>query len=64
MRDTYYLEGYEIRLWHKGRFECTKCGQKGHKADRHDEIEDQKRRSALKRNALNNAVELSKQILS
>ena len=23
MRDVYYLDGHEVRLWHKGRFECT-----------------------------------------
>jgi hypothetical protein len=51
MRDTYYLDGHEVKLWHKGRFECTRCRQKGHKADRHDEIETQKHRSKLKRKA-------------
>lgn len=49
MRDIFYLDGHEVRLWHKGRFECTKCGEKGHKADRHDEVQDQKQRSKLKR---------------
>jgi hypothetical protein len=51
MRDIFYLDGHEVRLWHKGRFECATCGQKGHKADRHDEVDAQKQRSKLKRKA-------------
>jgi hypothetical protein len=23
MRDIFYLDGHEVRLWHKGRFECA-----------------------------------------
>jgi hypothetical protein len=51
MRDTYRLDSHEVRIWHKGRLQCSSCNERGHKADRHQEIENQQSRTRLKKKA-------------
>ena len=32
------VHGEEVRLWHRGKYECETCHEKGHSADHHDKV--------------------------
>ena len=43
------VDGETARLWHRGKFECETCKEKGHTADHHDKLMEQRERVSKKR---------------
>ena len=43
------VDGDLVKLFHRGRFECDTCGEKGHSADYHDQIVTAKKRDVRKK---------------
>jgi len=45
------IEGYLVKLWHRGLLKCDTCGEQGHRADRHDQFTKAKERNQRKKQA-------------
>ena len=43
------VDGETTKLWHREKFECTTCNEKGHTADHHDKLMEQRQRASKKR---------------
>ena len=43
------VEGDTVKLYHRGRYECTECGGKGHSADYHEQHVVAQKREARKK---------------
>ena len=44
------VHGEEVRLWHRGKYECETCHEKGHSADHHDRVMQLRTKVANRRN--------------
>ena len=50
---TISIDGEDVNLWHRGKFTCATCGEKGHSERFHDKVvmaknKDKRRRQAFK----------------
>ena len=43
------VDGETAKLWHRGKFECETCGEKGHTADYHDKLMSQREKANSRR---------------
>ena len=43
------VDGEIVKLWHRGRFECATCKEKGHSEDYHDDLMKARKREAVRR---------------
>ena len=44
------VHGEEVRLWHRGKYECETCHEKGHSTDHHDKVMELRAKVANRRN--------------